>query len=96
MVMKPTAKGVFLEISTQGSTSAKYLIHTIRIENKNDLLYGNRDVLTNKISSIVDDCIQQTQDYSLRCIVHNDLLFQCKMIIAINITSVNIFFNYQG
>ena len=39
-------------------TGAKNLDYTINIENKNELLYANRDVLQSKISSIVDQSIE--------------------------------------
>ena len=62
ILMKPRAKHVCMIIKTKGWTLNKNLTHTIKILNKNELSYCNRDELKTKISSIVDSGIQTAKD----------------------------------
>ena len=58
MLLKPKAKCVCAIISCRKWTDKTVTKFSLKIENKNELLYCNRDALKRKISSLVNDSIQ--------------------------------------
>ena len=60
MLLKPKAKHVYAIISPKKWTDERMIKFSLKIENKNELLYCNRDALKRKISSLVNDSIQAT------------------------------------
>ena len=58
MMLKPKGKYVWLLIRTPKWKYAKTLNYTIKIENKQELLYCNRDALRKKISTIVENSVE--------------------------------------
>ena len=58
MLLKPKARHVSAMISPRKWTHKTVVKFRLKIENKNELLYCNRDALKRKISSLVNDSIQ--------------------------------------
>ena len=71
MAIKPTLKYVYLVHNPSGSTQKKIFKYTVKIKSKNELLQSNRHLLRKKISSTVDDSIEDAKqiwqkDYSVQ------------------------------